>query len=144
MKRSLLDTDIFSEILKNRNARVADSASKYRSKFGRLTLCSITVMEIVKGFRKAGQKDRLGVFLQSLPLEEVLSFDIPSAELGGKIYADLERTGQTIGWADPMIAGIALHHGCVLATANMEHFQRIQALGYPLELANWREIEPAG
>lgn len=138
MKRSLLDTDIFSETLKSRNPQVIQAATNYRAVFGCLTLSSITVMELVKGFQKAGQAERLGLFLRSLPLEEVLLFDVPSAELAGRIHADLERTGKTIGRVDPMIAAIAIHHGLSLVTANIEHFRRVQALGYPLELANWR------
>jgi predicted nucleic acid-binding protein len=31
-----------------------------------------------------------------------------SAELSGRIYADLEKSGQPIGPADPMIAAIAM------------------------------------
>lgn len=138
MKQSLLDADIFSETLKNRNPQVAAVAQSYRAVFGRLTVSTITVMEIVKGFHKAQQVDRRDLFLTSLQLEEVLHFDTPAAEVAGRIYADLERTGQTIGRADPMIAAIALNHGLVLVTANSEHFQRIQKLGYRLELANWR------
>jgi len=41
--------------------------------------------------------------------------------------------------ADPMIAAIALHHGLELVTGNTVHFQRIQQLGYPLTLVNWRQ-----
>lgn len=142
MKRSLIDTDVFTEILKSKNAKVTQVANSYRAVFGRLTLSCVTVMEVVKGFHKSGQTDRLKLFLDRLPLEEVLLFDIPSAELGGRIFADLERTGQTIGRADPMIAGIALRHGLVLVTANTAHFRRIADLGYSLELENWREEKP--
>jgi hypothetical protein len=39
---------------------------------------------------------------------------------------------------DPMIAALALTRGLVLVTGNIYHFQRIQQLGYPLLLANWR------
>jgi len=46
--------------------------------------------------------------------------------------------GQPIGTADPMIAAIAIEHGLQLVTGNTAHFQRIQRLGYPLTLANWR------
>jgi tRNA(fMet)-specific endonuclease VapC len=46
--------------------------------------------------------------------------------------------GQPIGTADPMITAIALHHGLELVTGNTAHFQRVQQLGYPLILANWR------
>jgi tRNA(fMet)-specific endonuclease VapC len=36
------------------------------------------------------------------------------------------------------IAAIALEHGLELVTGNTAHFQRVQQLGYPLTLANWR------
>jgi predicted nucleic acid-binding protein len=52
--------------------------------------------------------------------------------------ADLERTGQPIGRADPMIAALALRHDLTLVTGNIAHYQRIQALGYNLSLDNWR------
>ncbi len=69
---------------------------------------------------------------------EVLAFDRECAEVAGRIYADLLRAGQPIGRADPMIAATAIRHQRVLVTGNMDHYQRIQALGYPLKLDNWR------
>jgi PIN domain-containing protein len=71
-------------------------------------------------------------------VEEVLPFDRATAELAGRIAGELERTGQPIGLADPMIAAIALTHGLELVTGNTAHFQRVQNLGYPLTLVNWR------
>jgi tRNA(fMet)-specific endonuclease VapC len=50
----------------------------------------------------------------------------------------LERTGQPIDRADPMIAAIALRHDLTLVTGNVSHYQRIQTLGYGLKLDNWR------
>ena len=70
--------------------------------------------------------------------EEVISFDKATGELAGRIAGDLERTGQIIGLADPMIAATALTHGLELVTANTVHFQRIQQLGYAVTLINWR------
>jgi predicted nucleic acid-binding protein len=37
-----------------------------------------------------------------------------------------------------MIAAAALQHGLALATGNTDHSQRIQQLGYPLTLLDWR------
>ncbi len=37
-----------------------------------------------------------------------------------------------------MIAAIALTHNLELVTGNTTHYQRIQQLGYPLTLSNWR------
>ncbi len=130
MDRSLLDTDIFSEILKGTTA--------YHAAFGQYTISVITVMEIVKGFHKLHREDRIQQFLAGLPTIELLTLDAQSAELAGRIYADLERLGQPIGRADPMVAAIALRHGLVLVTGNLSHYQRIQNLGYTLRLENWR------
>jgi predicted nucleic acid-binding protein len=85
MTRVVLDTDIFSEILKARN-----------------------------------------------------TFDENCAITAGRIFADLEKTGQPIGRADPMIAAIAMQHNLVVVTGNTAHYERIQKLGYSLRLDNWR------
>ncbi len=79
MKRSLLDTDIFSEILKERNLQVVQTARQYRAAFGHLTISSITVSEVAKGLRRANQDARLQTFLQNLPLKEVLPFNTERA-----------------------------------------------------------------
>lgn len=73
------------------------------------------------------------------PPKRCWPLDVESAEVAGRIYADLERTGKTIGRADPMIAGIAVSNALVLVTGNRDHYERIQSLGYPLQLENWRE-----
>ena len=67
----------------------------------------------------------------------MIPFEYPAAELAGRIAGDLDRTGQTIGKADPMIAA-ALQHGLEMVMGNTAHYQRIQQLGYPLTLINWR------
>jgi tRNA(fMet)-specific endonuclease VapC len=138
LDKALLDTDIFSEIMKGIDQRVVARAVAYRTVFGRYTISVITVMEIVKGFHKLQREDRIEQFLAGLPTVEVLTFELRSAELAGRIYADLERTGQPIGRADPMIAALALRHDLPLVTGNVAHYQRIQALGYNLSLDNWR------
>ena len=138
MDKSLLDTDIFSEILKGINPNVVAKATAYRSVFGQYTISVITVMEIFKGFHKLQREDRIQQFLAGLTTVELLSLDAQSAELAGRIYADLERSGQPIGRADPMVAAIALRHGLVLVTGNLAHYQRIQNLGYALRLENWK------
>lgn len=124
--------------MKGIDQRVVARAMAYRTVFGRYTISVITVMEIVKGFHKLHREDRIEQFLAGLPTVEVLAFELRSAELAGRIYADLERTGQPIGRADPMIAALALRHDLALVTGNVAHYQRIQALGYHLLLDNWR------
>jgi predicted nucleic acid-binding protein len=87
---------------------------------------------------KVGREDAIQRFLSGLSSAELLTLDLQSAELAGRIYADPERTGQPIGRADPMIAAIALQHGLTLVSGNLSHYYRIEALGYELQLENWR------
>jgi tRNA(fMet)-specific endonuclease VapC len=138
LNKSILDTDIFSEIIKGVNQTVAAHAKTYRRAFGRYTVSAVTVMEIVQGYQKKQATRKLQAFLTALPSQEVLSFDEAEGELAGRIAGDLERTGRPIGTADSMIAAIAIEHGLELVTGNTAHFQRVQQLGYPLILVDWR------
>ena len=138
MNKALLDTDIYSEVLKAINPTVAQNAATYRQMHGVLTLSVITMLEIVKGCQQVQATGRMQRFLNAVAQEEVLSLEAPAAELAGRIAGDLDRTGQTIGMADPIIAAIALEHNLELVTGNAAHFQRIVRLGYPLTLVNWR------
>ena len=61
-----------------------------------------------------------------------------AADLAGPIAGDLDRVGRSIGCCDPMIAALAIVNGLELVTGNTTHDQRVQQLGYPLVLANWR------
>jgi tRNA(fMet)-specific endonuclease VapC len=136
--KAILDTDTLSEVLKAKDPKVADRASVYYAEQERYTLTTITVMEIVKGLNRKRREDAIERFLALLDESEVLTLNKVSAELTGRIYADLERTGRPIGVADVLIAAIAIHQGLPLVTGNTSDYARIQAAGYPLALENWR------
>lgn len=138
VEKSLLDTDILSEIIKRVNPRIIVKANSYLNQFNKYTISAITVMEIVEGWQKRKQEKRLQQFLTILASQEILSFDLTEAVLAGKIYADLETTGKRIGYPDCMIAAIAISHNITLVTGNLSHYQRIQDLNYSLKLDNWR------
>ncbi|MDM8561048.1 type II toxin-antitoxin system VapC family toxin [Candidatus Parabeggiatoa sp. HSG14] len=138
MDKLLLDTDTLSEILKGKNLNIIHQANNYFQKFGQYTISTITVLEIIKGFHKVQRENHIEQFLSTLSNIEILTLNLKSAELAGRVYADLERTGQPIGRADPMIAAVALENNLVLVTGNLRHYQRIQKLGYPLKLDNWK------
>lgn len=138
MRKALLDTDIFSEIAKGKNQIVRRRALAYTSALGRLAISTVTVVEVIKGLHKVGREPQIARFVASLPQLDVLPLDAVAAEHAGRIYGDLERVGQPIGRADPMIAGIALARGLVLVTGNRDHYERIARAGYPLEIEDWR------
>ncbi len=136
--KSLIDTDILSEIRKGRNPKVIARAIAYKAIFKHYTISVITVSEIIKGWRKLSRNDRIQDFLTDLSQIEILSLEQESAELSGLIQADLEKTGQPIGLADVLIASIAIQNNLILVTGNTKHYQQIQLLGYNLVLDNWR------
>jgi tRNA(fMet)-specific endonuclease VapC len=138
LNKVLLDTDILSEIIKGVDQTVPGHATGYRRAFGHYTLSAISVMEIVQGFQKNQSARRLQAFLASLAAQEVIEFDQEDGELAGRIAGELERVGRPIGTADSMIAAIALRQQLELVTGNTAHFQRVQQIGYPLTLSNWR------
>jgi tRNA(fMet)-specific endonuclease VapC len=137
VNKCLLDTDILSEIGKGIDLTVARHAAAYLSTFGRYTLSTGTALEVIWGLEKRQSIRRLNAFRASLPRMELLPF-AGAADLAGQIGAALDRSGKPIGLADTMIAAIALERGLELVTGNTSDFQRVQQLGYPLILSNWR------
>jgi tRNA(fMet)-specific endonuclease VapC len=138
MNKALLDTDILSEVLKRRDANVVAKASAYMLEHRQLTLSSISVLEVIRGYRRVGRDAKVQSFEQALTSCDVLSFDEAAGRLAGRIYADLETRGRPIGMPDVMIASIALQNDIVLATANVAHFAYIRDTGYALKIENWR------
>jgi tRNA(fMet)-specific endonuclease VapC len=137
--RSLVDTDILSELRRAVNRTVVANAAIYRLTEGRIIISAVSVVEVVQGYQRIERDDLVKRFVASLQDYDVLALDTDAGVLAGRIRGDLQRGGQPIGWADPLIAAIALRDGLTLVTGNTTHYERIQALGYPLRLANWRQ-----
>lgn len=110
--------------------------------FGRLTVSSITVAEVVEGLVGDSRIDGLRRFLDDMENIEVLPVGVEEAILAGQIRGELTRTGQGIGELDPFIAAVAIVNGLPLVTGNLRHYERIQSLGFPLQLESWRDALP--
>lgn len=139
MRRSLLDTDIFSVLLKRSHSLVVEAGSRYLQDFGTFTITTITVMEMVSGFQQTRQPHRIQDLTRQIEGHELLTMTAESSFLAGHIYGDLERHGLRIGVADTVIAAIAIDCGLQLVSGNTKHYQRIIDLGYSLDVANWRD-----
>ncbi|MDZ4657067.1 MAG: PIN domain-containing protein [Bythopirellula sp.] len=142
MNKSLLDTDTLSWVNKAKDPIIITTATRYLSYYGNFTFSSVTVMEVVRGYNLAGNTNKLAGFLDSLSTHEILDFETSTAVLAGEIDAALLKTGQPIGRADPMIAATAIECSLILVTGNTKHFERIQALGYLLQIEDWRAATP--
>ncbi len=79
MHKSLLDTDMLSEVGKGIDPNIVRNATAYRNAFGRYTISVITVMEVVRGFQKKQSTRRLQRFLAMIASEEILAFDQAAA-----------------------------------------------------------------
>lgn len=137
--RTVIDTDIWSEIFKGKSPTVSKRASTYLAQHGRYTLTAVTVFEVIQGLHRMQRQGLIDAFREMLNDIEVLELDRPAADLAALIYAELERIGQGIDVGDAQNAAIALCHRLCVATGNIRHYSRIHALGYPLIIENWRD-----
>ena len=124
----LFDTDTLSNLGKARPS--ARLLRKLAAAPGPIYTSAITVAEILKGVHKSQNP---AFFIQKLhdalqTLSGVLSFDQRAAGVYGKIAADLEKGGLTIGFPDLQIAAIALARNLEVITHNQSHFQRVPGL----------------
>lgn len=134
MLLSLLDTDILSEVLKQKDARVVRKASDYLHEHQRFAFCAMTRYEIVRGLKAKTalvQLKRFQTFCQQ-------SIVLPITDDVLDRAADLWSTGYTNGHphrdADLIIAATALEHGRALVTGNSNDFEWIPGL----TMENWR------
>lgn len=139
MPKVILDTDILSEIIKERDPVVLANAASYLVREPALSFTSVSVVEVLSGLYVKDARKQLakaeaffGFHEQILPTEQ-------DYRLTARILADLTLAGQQIGWDDPVIAACAINRGVPIATGNTRHYQRIIDLGYGLVLGNWRE-----
>jgi len=137
--RTVIDTDIWSEIFKGKNATVLARSAAYLSQHGRHTLTAVTVFEVIQGFQRVARQDKIEAVRTMLEDIEVLELDQAAADLAAVIHGELDRTGHGIDIGDAQNAAIALHHRICIATGNVRHYARIQGLGYPLIVQNWRD-----
>ena len=131
----ILDTDILSDLSSPRRSPHVQRG--VRAVQGPLFTTTINWAEICYGAARhpAGAELRQRYERFVLPQVEMLEFDLPSAEVYGRLRADLEAAGQPLAESDLMIASIALRHDLPLVTGNERHFARIPTL----KLVNWRE-----
>ena len=124
----MLDTDILIHLLRGKRPEL-------RAKLNALTgqtvaMSAVTLAELETGAAKSRAPKRAAQALAALTaLLPALPFDAAAAKAYGKLLADLEAKGQTIGPMDLLIAAHAVSGGFTLATGNGREFERVQGLG---------------
>ena len=133
----MLDTNAVSELGRRKNLHLVRRAEDYVRQKGGLATSSITLMEGLFGFLKAGRPQAAAAYLNVLQTWEVLPLSADAAEIAAHMKAELERNRTSQELADILIAAVAVAHGRVLVTGNTRHFEAIRALGFALELEDW-------
>lgn len=139
MKKCLIDTDIWIDILRGKNLHIQERADSYWQVHGTFTLSAITIAEVVRGLLRIQQPEVLSKWRGVQQYLEVVPVDKAVAELAGEIYARLDMAGTPIGRMDPLIAATAIYYNLVLVSANVDHYNYIIAINYPLQIENWRD-----
>ncbi len=123
----MLDTNIISYIIKNRDFSLIDKFEKLSSDHI-IAVSSITVSELYYGVKKkASIKLEIAVSEFLLPLEK-MSFDENAALHYGEIRSELESKGKIIGANDLFIAAHARSINATLITNNTREFNRVSNL----------------
>ena len=132
--RYMLDTNICIYSIKHKPEQVFLRLQEHEP--ADICISSVTYAELVHGVEKSQsiEKNRLALALLLANIE-ILNFDANAAESYGKIRADLEKQGTSIGPLDMMIAGHAKSLNYTVATNNTKEFNRVPGL----KIENWAE-----
>lgn len=127
----LLDTDIVILALKAKPE--ISELEKLDQQGGAIGLSVITVYEIYEGIYGSQRvpveesEETFKGFVDKY-IEKFLFIDKEASIVGGKIRAQLRRTGRVITDTDILIAATCLVNGLTLVTRNKKHFSRIKEL----------------
>jgi tRNA(fMet)-specific endonuclease VapC len=123
----LLDTNICIALIRQRSPKVVQHLVSLKP--GEVGISSITLAELQYGVEKSAFREKNARALEQfiLPLE-ILPFDDSAAVIYGKIRAELERAGQSIGAMDELIAAHAVSLQATLVTDNLREFKRVKGL----------------
>ena len=134
MAIALLDTDMLSELLKQRHPQVTSRAAEYLRLYGKFAFSVFTRFEISRGFKEKGATNQFTRFKEFCRHSVIIPVNDSVFDRAEDLWAIARRGGLPCGDADLIIAATALETGRVLVTGKTAHFAWISGL----TLADWR------
>lgn len=128
MDAAILDTDVLSELLKGKNARIQSHAREYLAEHQRLAFSALTAYEIMRGLHASAAARQLDRFSTLISTSEVLEVTMTVLSRAAELWAEATQGGHPRNDADLIIAATALTGGRVLVTGNTRHFDWIAGL----------------
>lgn len=119
---TIADTDVLIDYLAGKGE--ADAVEQLLRR-GAIRTTVISRFELLSGAKNPKHLARLVQLLGAVPS---LALDEAAADTASEIRRTLERSGQPIGMADSLIAGIVISNGGTLLTRNRRHFERVPGL----------------
>lgn len=128
----MLDTDICSFIMRERQASVLERLQEVAESQHRIAISVITYYEMLLGTAGRNASPRHAALVEAFVarLSTILPWEAAAAVEATRIKRDLTTRGTLIGGNDIMIAGHALAAGCVLVTNNTREFARVEGLRF--------------
>jgi tRNA(fMet)-specific endonuclease VapC len=123
----LLDTNVWVQFLRNRNALVVQRIHAHQP--AEIRVCSVSAAELYYGcLRSASPAANRATVDAVLAPYICLPFDMAAASEFADIRHHLETLGTPIGPYDMQIAAIARQTGCTVVTHNTSEFSRVPGL----------------
>ena len=118
----IADTDVLIDYLAGKGE--ADAVERLLRR-GALRTTVISRFELLSGAKNPKQLAHLVQLLAAVPS---LGLDDAAADAASEIRRTLEQSGNPIGMADSLIAGIVTSIGGTLLTRNRRHFERVPGI----------------
>ncbi len=134
MSAALLDTDMLSEVLKQRHTVVVQRAAAYFSQHAQFTFSAFTRYEILRGLKQLNATAQLNRFEQFCTQSAIIPIDDVVFDRAADLWVLARRSGFAANDADLIIAATAMQHNLALVTGNTAHFGWISGLF----LSDWR------
>jgi tRNA(fMet)-specific endonuclease VapC len=125
MTAFMLDTDISSYIIKRRPATLLE---KFEQHGETLNVSVITAAALRFGVEKADQPKLAELVEAYLDRLAILDWTNDVTPYYARIRSQLERSGQSIGNMDLLIASHAVSQGMTVVTNNLKHFSNVPGL----------------
>lgn len=119
----VIDTSVFIEFF-----RAKDKSKTALAQLPAGTATFVSAISIFELFVGANTPEKVHITQQLLKGVAVLPFDEEVAKLAGRLFDDLQRSGQMLEFRDVMIAATAIHHNLPVKTLNVRHFSRISGV----------------
>lgn len=134
MDAALLDTDILSEVIKQRDPAVNQRAADYLAAHGQFAFSAFTRFEIERGHKAKQAAKQLSRFANFCRHSLVLAISDAILDQAGDLWSLARRSGHPHTDADVIIAATALETQRALITGNSAHFTWVPGLRFE----NWR------